>query len=111
LDAFLAQSNCKMLVVLPLRDGRQPKEEKPPSALLAECFNPAFAVDQFQARLELVAAHAGPALYNAVEYRRVPLRGLANLLAGVQDGLRGRKLLQAGVALAGALALVGLLTG
>ena len=36
LDAFLAQSNGKLLIVLPLRDGREPEGEKPRSVLVSE---------------------------------------------------------------------------
>jgi multidrug efflux pump subunit AcrA (membrane-fusion protein) len=110
LDAFLAQSNGKLLIVLPLRDGREPEGEKPRSVLLAECFNPTFAPDQLQGRMELLAPHAAPALFNAVEHRRIPLRRLGSLLAGARDGLRGRKALQVGAVAATALALVALLT-
>ena len=67
LDTFLAQSNGKMLLVLPLRDGREQEQDPPRSALVAECFNPTFPVDQLQGRMELLAPHAASALFNAVE--------------------------------------------
>src|SRR5262249_15945453 len=85
LDAFLAPSNGKMLVVLPLRDKRQDDNDKPRSALLAECFNPAFPLQQLQDRLNSLAPDAGSALHNAEEHRRVPLRWLAQ----VPDALHG----------------------
>src|SRR5262249_46915877 len=41
LDAYLAESNSKLLVVLPLRDEREKESKNPPrSALLMECFEP-----------------------------------------------------------------------
>src|SRR5205807_5684567 len=39
LDAFLAESNSKLLVVMPLRDEREAESKKPPrSAIMMECF-------------------------------------------------------------------------
>src|SRR5204862_513839 len=42
------------------------------------------------ARLDVVGRHASPALYNAQEYRRIPMRFLWLPLAYVQDGLGGK---------------------
>jgi hypothetical protein len=91
LDNYLAESNSKLLVVLPLRDEREKDSPRPPrSALLMECFEPQTAADQMVARLEVVAQHATPALYNAAEHRRIPMRFLWMPLAKVQDGLGGK---------------------
>jgi hypothetical protein len=91
LDNYLAESNSKLLVVLPLRDEREEKSKKPPrSALMMESFDPALAPDQLIARLEVVGKHATSALYNAAEYRRIPMRFLWLPLAKLQDGVGGK---------------------
>src|SRR5436309_8115741 len=41
-------------------------------------------------KLEVVGGHAGSALYNAAEYRRIPMRFLWLPLAKLQDGLGGK---------------------
>jgi hypothetical protein len=113
LDNYLAESNSKLLVVMPLRDEREKDSPRPPrSALLMECFEPQTAPDQMVARLEVVAQHATPALYNASEHRRIPMRFIWMPLAKVQEGLGGKArtivtLIGAGVlALAAALIFV-----
>jgi multidrug efflux pump subunit AcrA (membrane-fusion protein) len=110
LDAFLAESNSKLLTILPLRDEREKDSPKPPrSALLMECFEPSGAPEQLTARLEVVGQHAASALYNASEYRRIPLRFLWMPLAWVRDGMGGTaRTIVASVALA-LIALVALL--
>jgi len=88
LDSYLAESNSKLLVVLPLRDEREKNLEKPPrSTLLMESFETGASNDQLFARLEVISRHATSALYNAVEHRRIPLRILWQPLARLQDGL------------------------
>jgi hypothetical protein len=91
LDEYLAESNSKVLVVLPLKDEREKDSKKPPrSALMMECFESQQTPEQLIARLEVVGKHAAPALYNAVEHRRIPMRILWMPLAKVQDGLGGK---------------------
>jgi hypothetical protein len=91
LDAYLAESNSKLLVVLPLRDERESESKRPPrSGLMMECFDPAQSPDQLVARLEVVGRHATSALYNAAEHRRIPMRFLWQPLAKVQEGLGGK---------------------
>jgi hypothetical protein len=111
LDAYLAESNSKFLVVLPQRDEREKESPKPPrSTLMMESFEPAAAPEQMLARLEVVGKHATPALYNAVEHRRIPLRFLWTPLAKLQDGLGSKaRAIAAAIAAAVLLALVLLL--
>lgn len=91
LDAYLAESNSKLLILLPLRDEREVDKGRPPrSALLLESFEPSSSAELFLARLEVIGRHAAPALYNAVEYRRIPLRWLWRPLAALQEGLGGK---------------------
>jgi hypothetical protein len=91
LDAYLAESNSKLLVVLPLRDERESESKKPPrSAIMMECFDPAQAPEQLVARLEVVGRHATSALYNAAEHRRIPMRFIWQPIAKVQEGLGGK---------------------
>jgi hypothetical protein len=91
LDAYLAESNSKLLVAVPLKDEREADSKKPPrSILLMEAFDPPASTEQLMARLEVVGRHATSALYNAVEHRRIPLRFLWQPLAKVQEGLGGK---------------------
>lgn len=91
LDAYLAESNSKLLVVLPLKDEREKESTKPArSALLMECFEPPAEPQQLVSRLEVVGRHAAPALYNAIEYKRIPMRFLWVPLAKIQEGLGGK---------------------
>ncbi|HMC66646.1 MAG TPA: hypothetical protein VKI65_17055, partial [Gemmataceae bacterium] len=91
LDHYLAESNSKLLVILPLSDERDKDSKRPPrSALVMESFEPAAVPEQLMARLEVVGKHATSALYNAVEHRRIPMRWVWMPLAKVQDGLGGK---------------------
>jgi hypothetical protein len=91
LDEYLAESNSKLLVVLPLKDEREKESKKPVrSAMMMECFEPQQTPEQLVARLEVVGKHAAPALYNAIEHRRIPMRFLWLPLAKVQEGLGGK---------------------
>jgi hypothetical protein len=91
LDDYLAESNSKLLVVLPLKDEREEESKKPPrSGLVMECFDPGSSAEQLMARLEVVGRHATSAVYNAVEHRRIPGRWIWTPLAHVQEGLGGK---------------------
>ena len=91
LDAYLAESNAKLLVIMPLQDEREKElKKKARSALLMECFDTNIQPDQLMARLDVVGRHACPALYNALEHKRIPMRFLWLPLAKVQDGLGGK---------------------
>lgn len=111
LDAYLAQSTCKLLVALPLYDEREPGQSSCRSALLAESFAPQVAPEQLESRLTVLGQHAAPALYNAVQYQRVPLRWLWQPLAGVRDRLRGRGWLKLAVVAALMVLVAGALWG
>jgi hypothetical protein len=107
LDAYLAESNSKLLVVLPLKDERESESKKPPrSALMMECFEPNAAPEQLFARLEVIGRHATPALYNAVEHRRIPFRWVWMPLAKIQEGLGGKAKAITLLICAGVVALV-----
>jgi hypothetical protein len=91
LDAYLGESNSKILVVMPLIDEREKEgKKKARSALMMESFETNLQPEQLLARLDVVGRHAAPALYNAQEYRRIPMRFLWLPLAYVQDGLGGK---------------------
>jgi hypothetical protein len=91
LDGYLGESNAKIVVVVPLHDERDKESKKPArSALVMECFETNLNPEQLIARLDVVGRHAGPALYNALEYRRIPMRFLWLPLAYLQDGLGGK---------------------
>jgi hypothetical protein len=107
LDAYLAESNSKLLVVVPLKDEREGESKRPArSGLLMECFEPNAAPEQLMARLEVIARHATPALYNAVEHRRIPFRFIWQPLAKVQEGLGGKAKAIATLVTIGVLLLV-----
>jgi hypothetical protein len=91
LDSYLEESSSKLLVVQPLRDTREEDSKKPPrSAIVMESFEPEESQEQLIARMEIVGKHAAPALYNAVEHRRIPGRFLWMPLAAIQEGLGGK---------------------
>jgi hypothetical protein len=91
LDAYLAESNSKLLTILPLKDEREKESKKPPrSALMMECFDPQAAPEQLVSRLEVIGRHATSALYNAAEHRRIPMRFIWAPIAKVQEGLGGK---------------------
>ena len=75
LDAYLAQSPSKVLVVLPLIDGRAGSRDQQ-SVLVMESFEPSQSSEELIARLQVVGRHAAQALYNAQEYARIPFRRL-----------------------------------
>jgi hypothetical protein len=91
LDAYLAESHPKFLAAHPIRDPREKDPNKPPrSILVLEVFNPPEQVEPLIQRLEVVGKHAAPALYNAAEMKRVPLRLLWKPLLAIQEGLGGK---------------------
>jgi hypothetical protein len=99
LDEYIAESPCRQLVILPLRDLRDgdPKDKErdtpvrpPRSALVLECYEAPPDPAQTIARLEVVSRHATSALYNAMELKRIPFRFLWSPLAYLQEGLGGR---------------------
>jgi len=91
LDLYLAESNSKLLVILPLKDERETKNSLPPrSALMMEAFEPAANAEQMLARMEVIGRHATAALYNAAEYRRIPFRFIWLPIAKLQEGVGGK---------------------
>ena len=91
LDAYLAESNSKLMVLLPLKDERETdKKVKPRSGLLMECFETNATAEQLLAKMEVIGKHAATALYNAGEYRRIPGRFIWLPMAKLQDGLGGK---------------------
>ena len=91
LDEYLNESQPKLLVVQPIRDEREKDQSKPArSVLVLESFNPPEDAAPMVQRLELVAKHAAPALYNAAELKRVPLKFLWWPIAKVQEGVGGK---------------------
>ncbi|MSQ95449.1 MAG: hypothetical protein EXR98_12950 [Gemmataceae bacterium] len=91
LDAYLQESNSKILVVMPLLEERDKEKKRPArSALMMECFEAKLPPEQLLARLDVVGRHAGPALYNAQEHHRIPMRFIWAPLAYLQDGMGGK---------------------
>ncbi len=91
LDAYLAESASKLLVLQPLKDEREGESKRRArAALVMECFEPPAEPQQMIARLDVVARHATSALYNAVEHRRIPMRFVWMPLAALQEGIGGK---------------------
>jgi competence ComEA-like helix-hairpin-helix protein len=92
LDAYLHESQPKLLIVQPCRDERETDKTRPARAVLVmECFNPPEQIEPIVSRLEVVTKHAAPALYNAAELKRVPLKFLWWPIAKVQEGVGGKR--------------------
>jgi hypothetical protein len=91
LDEYLAESQPKLLIVQPIRDEREKDQHKPTrSVLVMESFNPPEQTDPMVQRLEVVGKHAAPALYNAAQMKRVPLKFLWWPIAKLQEGVGGK---------------------
>ncbi|MCU0706081.1 MAG: hypothetical protein MUF18_19130 [Fimbriiglobus sp.] len=110
LDAYLAESQPKLLVVSPIRDEREKDSEKPArSALLVEVFNPPDQADALLQRVDVVGKHAASALYNAAELKRIPFKPLWWPVVKLQDGLGGKTKLYTLLGVLAALALIALM--
>ena len=91
LDDYLHESQPKLLIVQPVRDEREKDKDKAARAVLVmECFNPPEQTETLVQRLEVVTKHAAPALYNAAQMKRVPLKFLWWPIAKVQEGVGGK---------------------
>ncbi len=101
LNAYLAESNARFLVVQPLQEDIEPAQ----FALALECFEPIAEPERLQDRLEVVGRHSRRALHNAAVYHRVPLRFLWQWLARLRKpgGTVGLTAAIAIIALAAAL--------
>ena len=107
LDEYLNESQPKLLVVQPIRDEREKDQSKSArSVLVLESFNPPDEIEPMIQRLEVVGKHSAPALYNAAQMKRVPLKFLWWPIAKVQEGLGGK----ARSYLAGGAVLLAILT-
>src|SRR5262249_27916658 len=96
-----------VLVVLPMPDERDKgSRRKARTALVLESFEPKVPPQVLLERLEVVAKHAGPALYNSVEYRRIPMRFLWVPMAYVQEGMGGKAKAITSAVVAGVTALI-----
>ncbi|MCI0699465.1 MAG: hypothetical protein L0241_00070 [Planctomycetia bacterium] len=92
LDNYLHESQPKLLIVQPARDEREKDQTRPARAVLVmESFNPPEQTEPLIQRLEIVIKHAAPALYNAAQMKRVPLKFLWWPIAKVQEGLGGKR--------------------
>src|SRR5262249_17429467 len=71
------ESRCRALVLLPIRDDREELGQPARSALLAEQFEAGVPVRDTEEKLQAIAPHVAPALYNAAEHSDIPLAVLA----------------------------------
>ena len=100
LDNYLNESQPKLLIVQPIRDEREKDNGKPArSVLLLESFNPPEATEPMAAKLDIVAKHAAPALYNAWDVERIPFRFLWSPVSKLQELLGGKARLYVGLGL------------
>src|SRR5262249_41982358 len=103
--------------IMPLYDERdldnkeKEKEKQPPrSALVMECYEAPLDPQQTIARLDVVARHATSALYNSLEYNRIPFRFVWMPMALIQEGLGGQtRAIIVGVVAALSLIVTGLI--
>ena len=92
LDHYLAESQPKLLVVAPVRDEREADNGKPArSVMLLESFNPPEQSEPLISRLDVIAKHAAPALYNASELSRIPFRFVWTPISKIQETLGGKR--------------------
>lgn len=108
LNKYLSESNGRLLFVLPLRD---PRDQDRPCAfgLVLESFGAGADVAQVERGLDLLLPHVRSALYNADEFRRLPLRSLGLWVGRARDAIGARKFGKAGLILALAAIVLGLL--
>lgn len=106
LDKYLAESNSKLLIVMPLRDERENKERPSRSAIMIECFEPNLTAEALLSRIDVLVKHASPAMYNVLEHHRVPFRWLLVPVANIRDSLRGKRGTWAAVITAAAIVLI-----
>src|SRR5207245_3693767 len=96
----------RSLLVIPLVDPREKVHKRSCTwALFVESFESILGMEQRQAALDLLNPHASSALYNAGQFRRLPLRPFVMGLARIGDVLRARSLMKLGLLL-GVAALV-----
>lgn len=74
-----------------------------------ECFDVTTEQEQQFARLDVINRHATSALYNAAEYKRIPMRFLWMPLAKLQDGLGGKAKAIITLVVAAILILIGVM--
>jgi multidrug efflux pump subunit AcrA (membrane-fusion protein) len=91
MDKYLAESNSKLLIVMPLRDERENKDRPSRSALMIECFEPNLTAEALLSRIDVLVKHSAPAMYNVLEHHRVPFRWLLVPVANIRDSLRGKR--------------------
>jgi len=106
LDHYLAESQPKLLVVAPVRDDREKDNGKPArSVMLMESFNPPEQSEALISRLDVVAKHAAPALYNAAELKRIPFRFVWSPISKLQEALGGKGKLYTALGIAAVIGL------
>ena len=99
LDAYLAESNAKLLVLQPLHDEREHIKDKEKetrfdlarSALLLEAFEPQEMIDPMMQRFGIISGHAASALYNAAELKRIPFGLLWKPMMALQSRAGGKR--------------------
>jgi biotin carboxyl carrier protein len=90
LDDYLARSNSRVLLVLPLRSGNPAESRAPNAALVSETFAATPSAEQLRGRAAILGKHAASALANALAHQQFPLRWLARPLAALQQATTGR---------------------
>jgi biotin carboxyl carrier protein len=111
LDDYLAASNSRLLVVLPLGDPRGKHDQAPSRvALLAESYQASPNREMLESKLQVVSLHAASALYNALAYRQASTRFFVGWAARLRQWTRGKSSRKAALAGAALAALVLTLT-
>ena len=74
LEEYLEESGSKLIAVVPMADAREfGAPGKARAAVVVEMIEDDALADQMGGKIEVVARHGAGALYNALEYHRIPL--------------------------------------
>jgi len=110
LDAYLAESNSRLLIVMPLPSPRQEDNEPSHAAVMVENFQSSASATILTRRLQGLSAHIASALHNAAVYHQVRGGWFARVSSYLQSWTAGKRSRKAALVGAIALALIGALT-
>lgn len=112
LDRYLEESGSKVVAVVPMKDERDfGVRGKASSALIVEMIEDGNEPSEMGARIEVVGKHGAVALYNALEYHRIPALWLFKWLGNSTEWIHSRTFpkIMAGVLAIALLAVAGFL--
>ncbi|QDU59492.1 hypothetical protein Pan216_03200 [Planctomycetes bacterium Pan216] len=102
LEKYLEESPSKLIIVIPMKDDREfGLKSVADVALIVEMVEDLATPDELAAKIEVVTRHGSPALFNALEYRRIPLLPVWRSIGNATQYWRGRRLSKAMMVLIG----------